>query len=46
MTTGAGRPGAPADGLHRAAQITVIAGANGAGKSSVVGATIRALGGA
>jgi predicted ABC-type ATPase len=41
VTEGAGGPGAP-----QVARITVIAGVNGAGKSSVVGATIRARGGA
>lgn len=42
MTEGAGGAGAP----HASARITVIAGVNGAGKSSVVGETIRSRGGA
>ncbi|GJG86408.1 hypothetical protein tb265_15890 [Gemmatimonadetes bacterium T265] len=42
MTEGAQGPGPP----HSFARITVIAGVNGAGKSSIVGETIRARGGA
>jgi predicted ABC-type ATPase len=42
VTEGVGRPGAP----RGSARITVIAGVNGAGKSSIVGETIRARGGA
>jgi predicted ABC-type ATPase len=45
VNTGAGRPGGAPGVPALPGRITVIAGVNGAGKSSIVGATIRALGG-
>lgn len=46
MTAAVGSPDALGDVAPGPARITVIAGVNGAGKSSVVGETIRACGGA
>jgi len=46
VSAGAGRPGGAPGVRATPGRITVIAGVNGAGKSSIVGATIRSLGGA